>query len=151
MAATLTIPQIKRLLKSVGRENDTSLEVEIPSLILERQESKPLTLSSSRLLFLYVRVDLIDLLLGGTWKNVNFKEGDESENLSDQSKNLAAIRSQTKDEIEEMEAEIITGLTGSGSSIGQLTTQATIENSCPNPNERAYMGDPLRRSFGGFR
>jgi len=144
---TLSQSQIQRLLRSVGRPDDSDIQADIPSFIQERQESNPLSCVSTRLLYLYVRVDVIDGLMGGTWELVTWKEGDEQDNDSDKLKALIAMKKSVMEEIEELEEEISTGITGGGQTalVGQLATTHTVMHPChPNPNDRRYAGDPLR-------
>ena len=145
----LSSAQIDRLLVSVKRPGDVNLTTQIHALAGERIADTPLVAGSSRLLYHYVRLDVIDLLIGGEWDEVDYTEGDEKESRSQRSKQLAAMREATIGDIERLEAEIVRGMPSGGATVvcGQMTTQATVETktAVPNPNDRRIAGDPLRR------
>ena len=145
----LSSAQIDRLLVSVKRPGNAGLLTQIPALAEERIADTPFAAGSSRLLYHYVRLDVIDLLIGSEWEEVDYTEGDEKESRSQRSKKLAEMRETTLGDIERLENEIVRGMPGGGAAVvcGQMTTQATVETTTavPNPNDRRAAGDPLRR------
>lgn len=95
-----------------------------------------------------VKVDGIRLLLGQNWKYVSFKALDgASVSASDIFDHLLKLLSLAQDELAQAQS-VLSG----GGALGQLTTTAPINPTCigqPDPNDRMYRGDPLRRRLRG--
>lgn len=141
MPLTLSNTQQKILLHQIGRADDATLQNLIPDLVTESESE---ALGDGRLLRLIVKRELIDVLLGGAWGEVTFKEGDEQTNDSDRSKHLNQMREAVEAEIQ----KVRDGLSSSVVEAGQLETTSTVPApSCgPDPSDRAYAGDPVRAS-----
>lgn len=95
-----------------------------------------------------VKIDAIRLLLGQNWKYVSFKALDGAVvSASDLFAHLKDLLDITLAELDRAQS-VLSG----GGALGQLTTTAPISPTCvgqPDPNDRMYRGDPLRRRLRG--
>ncbi|MES2459384.1 MAG: hypothetical protein V4671_02285 [Armatimonadota bacterium] len=141
MPVTLSTAQANLLLSQVGRKADAEL-LELLPIIAEQYQDK--VSKNPRSLFLHVKKDVLDLLLGGQWESVDHKEGDESSDDADRFENLSKMRKDVIADIATLETNTVSA---SGPVAGQLTTQTTVAApACsPDPSDRLYAGDPLRR------
>jgi hypothetical protein len=121
-----------------GDTSDGLLAANLPTYWALHASVADLTLRA-----LLTKIDGIRLLLGQTWRQVNFKALDGATvNLSDMFEHLTKLL-----ELAEGQAAAATSAAG-GIAIGALTTTAPImrdRSSQPNPNSRRIRGDPLRR------
>lgn len=96
---------------------------------------------------LLTKINGIDLLLGQTWRQVDFKALDgASVNLSDVFDHLKALREIAMQQLTASSASAA----GGGIAVGALTTTAPImpDRACgTDPNDRRFRGDPLRRPW----
>jgi hypothetical protein len=102
---------------------------------------------STFLRYLYTKRDAIRFLLSDAATKHDIKAGDVAEAWSQDFTHLRMLLEDTNTQIT---AELATVSGGRGASVGQLTQVAPIQvedGTYPNPNERAYRGDPLRRTF----
>lgn len=96
---------------------------------------------------LYVKLDAIDLVIGHVRSQVTIRAADgSSADLNKLFDHLMAMRQSVGDQIEAAQAGL-----GGGIAVGTLTTTAPISRDNtdqPDPNDRVYRGDPLKRRGG---
>ena len=97
-----------------------------------------------RSLFLHVKKDVLDILLGGEWKSVDHEEGDEKSDDADRFAHLSKMRDQVLADILKLETDVVSS---GGPVSGELCTKTTVPGPVcgADPNDRVYAGDPLRR------
>jgi hypothetical protein len=96
-----------------------------------------------RLQDLYTRRQACDNLLGGTWPLVDYTQAGAERKLTDITANLQQMRGNYHAEIQRLEARAQASRPGA---VGRMNTDRY--RPCPNPNNPAYGGDPLLRTYG---
>lgn len=100
-----------------------------------------------RLQYLYTKRDVIHYLIGQHWSTaVDRAVGETDTKYQDRIENLQSLLTATEAEITRLEGQ---RRKGRAPVVGVLTATTPVDTSevTPNPNDRAYRGDPLRKTL----